>query len=112
MEYKSRTGRFTWPASDGSCSMPPSWPACLCITEANGSAVQRQRTPQDDASSDLRVFGEFVVADVGIAVDRVMTPLSGVVPIEPARLFGQSNLVRSIAERQVAGKPATADGFC
>src|SRR6266702_352945 len=57
----------------------------------------------------LCVFGQFVVADAGIAVHANVTLCLFVIPIQLLRLFPLRTLVCSIAERQCAGEPAAAN---
>src|SRR6266568_2842541 len=57
----------------------------------------------------LSIFGQFIVADTGIAVRGKVTLSAFVIPIQLGRLFPLRTLVCSIAERQRAGEPAAAN---
>src|SRR5689334_4022783 len=67
------------------------------------------RTGRVRAACALGIFGLSVVAGSGVAVRGGVTLSRIVVPIQRLRIFPSRDLVRSIAERQRAGKSATAD---
>src|SRR2546422_2306762 len=71
--------------------------------------IESHRAARSQAARALSIFGQFIVADAGIAVRGKVTLSAFVIPIQLARLFPLRTLVCSIAERQVAGKPAAAN---